>query len=169
MCSKRATVYRHIWAASWQKQLSDCEPSEDSDQPGHPPSLNRAFAVRMEKDWVLNYPLGAQRRLWSDWADAQADLSLRWAHNHIVGFVMRRLICFLLLLSSVHKNAKPSPPADPKRKPFPNRAYFAIVQPLFYIAFHTWLLDRYVVLEYIYILVQCSNRSARKMSIFQEI
>ena len=33
-----------------------------------------------------------QRRLWSDWADAQADLSLRWAHNHIVGFVMRRLI-----------------------------------------------------------------------------
>ena len=22
----------------------------------------------------------------------QADLSLRWAHNHIVGFVMRRLI-----------------------------------------------------------------------------
>ena len=24
--------------------------------------------------------------------DAQADLSLRWAHSHIVGFVMRRLI-----------------------------------------------------------------------------
>ena len=31
-------------------------------------------------------------RLWSDWADAQADLSLRWAHSLIVGFVMRRLI-----------------------------------------------------------------------------
>ena len=29
---------------------------------------------------------------WSDWADAQADLSLRWAHSHFVGFVMRRLI-----------------------------------------------------------------------------
>ena len=29
----------------------------------------------------------------SDWADAQADLSLRWAHNHFVGFVMWRLIC----------------------------------------------------------------------------
>ena len=25
---------------------------------------------------------------WSDWADAQADLSLRWAHTHFVGFVM---------------------------------------------------------------------------------
>ena len=29
---------------------------------------------------------------WSEWADAQADLSLRWAHSHIVGFVTRRLI-----------------------------------------------------------------------------
>ena len=29
----------------------------------------------------------------SDWADAQADLSLRWSHNHLVGFVMSRLIC----------------------------------------------------------------------------
>ena len=28
-----------------------------------------------------------------DWADAQADLSLHWAHNNIVGFVPRRLIC----------------------------------------------------------------------------
>ena len=69
-----------------------CAPSEDSDQPGHPPSLIRVLAVRMNKPWVLSYPLSAQRRLWSDWADAQADLSLRWVHNHIVGFVMRRLI-----------------------------------------------------------------------------
>ena len=49
------------------------------------------FAVRMKKAWVLSYPLSAQRRLWSDWADAQADLSLHWAHTHFVGFVMRRL------------------------------------------------------------------------------
>ena len=40
-----------------------CAPSEDSDQPGHPPSLIRVFAVRMKKAWVLNYPLSAQRRL----------------------------------------------------------------------------------------------------------
>ena len=33
-----------------------------------------------------------QRRLWSDWTDAQADLSLRWANTHFVGFVMSRLI-----------------------------------------------------------------------------
>ena len=29
---------------------------------------------------------------WSDWADAQTDLSLRWAHTHFVGFVMLWLI-----------------------------------------------------------------------------
>ena len=59
---------------------------------GHPPNLIRVFSVRMKKAWVLSYPLSAQRRLWSDWADAQTDLSVRWAHNHFVGFVMRRLI-----------------------------------------------------------------------------
>ena len=64
----------------------------DSDQPAHPPSLMRVFAVRMQKTWVLSYPLSAQRRLLSDWADAHADLSLRWAHSHFVGFVMSRLI-----------------------------------------------------------------------------
>ena len=25
---------------------------------------------------------------WSEWADAQADLSLHWAHTHFVGFVV---------------------------------------------------------------------------------
>ena len=44
------------------------------------------FAVRMKKAWVLSYPLSAQRRLWSDWADAQADLRLRWAHKPLCWF-----------------------------------------------------------------------------------
>ena len=81
------------WAALWQNQQSECAPSKDSEQPGHPPSLIRVFAVRMKKAWVLSYPLSAQRRLWSDWADAQADLNLCWAHTHFVGFVTRRLKC----------------------------------------------------------------------------
>ena len=72
-------------AATWQNQTNDSAPSEDSDQPGHPPSLIRVFAVRMN-------PMSAQRRLWSDWADNQADLSLRWAHTYYVGFVMSRLM-----------------------------------------------------------------------------
>ena len=33
-------------------------PSEDPDQPGHPPSLIRVFAFHMKKAWVLSYPLG---------------------------------------------------------------------------------------------------------------
>ena len=84
-----------IWAATWQSQQSDSTPSENSVQPGHPPSLIRVFAVHMKTAWVLSYPLSAQRRLWSDWVDAQADLSLRWAHTQFVGFVMSRLICYV--------------------------------------------------------------------------
>ena len=42
-----------------------CAPSEDSDQPGHSPSLIRVFAVRMEKAYVFSYPsLGAQSFCW---------------------------------------------------------------------------------------------------------
>ena len=84
-----------IWATTRQNQQSECAPSEDSDQPGHLPSLIRVFAICMKKAWVLSYPLSSQRRLWSDWADAQADLSLRWAHSHFVGFVMSQLIYWL--------------------------------------------------------------------------
>ena len=90
------------WATTWQNQQNEDVPSEDSEQPGNPPSLSRVFAVRTKKAWVLSYPLSAQRRLWSDWADAQADLSLRWAHSHFVGFVTSRLKsdsiqqCFIL-------------------------------------------------------------------------
>ena len=63
-----------------------CVPSEDSDQPGHPPSLTRVSAVRLKQNWVLSYPLSAQRRLWSDWVDVQADLSLRWAQKSFCWF-----------------------------------------------------------------------------------
>ena len=70
-----------IRAAAWQNQQTVCAASEDSDQPQHPPSLIRVFTVRMKKPWVLSYPLNAQRRLWSDWVDAQADQSSLGAHS----------------------------------------------------------------------------------------
>ena len=57
-----------------------CAPSKDSDQPGHPPSLIRVFAVRLKTARILIYPLGASKDSESDWAEAQADLGLRWAH-----------------------------------------------------------------------------------------
>ena len=80
------TTFVIEYANSWNEPHRDktnkmaCAPSEDSDQPGHPPSLIRVFAVRLKKASSLSYSLSAQRRLWSDWADAQADLSLRRAH-----------------------------------------------------------------------------------------
>ena len=57
-----------IWAALWQNQQSECAPSEDSDQPGHPPSLIRVFAVRMKKAWTLSYSFSAQEGLW--WSES---------------------------------------------------------------------------------------------------
>ena len=38
-------------------------PSEDTDQPAHPPSLIRVFAVNLKKYWVLSYQLSALRSL----------------------------------------------------------------------------------------------------------
>ena len=72
-----------IWAATWQNQQSECAPCEDSDQPGHPPNLIRAFVVRMKKPWVLTYALSAQRRLRLDWADDGAHLINKYKQPHI--------------------------------------------------------------------------------------
>ena len=95
MRSRQCLASYIVWAEIRQNQQCGCAPREDSDQPGHPASLIRVFTVRMKKTWALSYPLSAQRRLWSDWADAQADLSLRWAHSHFVGFVMSWLVSCL--------------------------------------------------------------------------
>ena len=75
-----------------------CATSENSDQPAHLRSLMRVFAARMKKAWVLSYPLSAQQRLWSNWADAQADLSLHWANIRFVGFITRWLINIYTIL-----------------------------------------------------------------------
>ena len=64
-------------------------PSEDSDQPGHPPSLIRVFAVPIKKSWVLSYPLSAQRRLIRLCGCAGRA-------GHFDGFVVLRLIYYTL-------------------------------------------------------------------------
>ena len=82
-------------AATWQNQQSDCAPSEDSDQPGYPPSLIRAFAVRMKKAWILSYPLSA-----SDDSDQTGRMPrLIW--------VFARRIVILLVLSCRGSNILP--------------------------------------------------------------
>ena len=64
----RGVVSLLVYSSSFQPQHDKtnkmtCAPSEDSAQPGHPPSLISVFVVRMKPHWVLSYPLRAQRRL----------------------------------------------------------------------------------------------------------
>ena len=65
---------------SEKKYLLTCASNEDSNQPAHPRSLIRAFVVRMKKPCIPGFPKCDQWRFWSDCANAQADLNLRWAH-----------------------------------------------------------------------------------------
>ena len=78
--------------------LLRCAPSEYSDQPAHSRSLIRIFTGRIFNSQGCKVSSCEQRRLRSDCADAQADLSLRWAHtsdgtfsrfaNHIYADIM---------------------------------------------------------------------------------
>ena len=62
------------------------------------------FAVCMKKALVLSYPLTAQQRLWSDWVDAQADLSLCWAQMPFCRFchVLTHFSCSSINLRYTH-------------------------------------------------------------------
>ena len=66
-------------------------PSEDSVQTGR----IRVFSVRLKKHWVLSYLLSTLRRLWSDWADVQANPSLRWAHRSFCGFCREAALIYI--------------------------------------------------------------------------
>ena len=59
------------------------------------------FAVCLMGSYRPKVSSCGQLRLWSDWADAQADLSLRWTHNHFVGFVRLWLKLTWLMLDRI--------------------------------------------------------------------
>ena len=90
MCAHRRL--RSAWASAQSDQSLRC-----------PQRLIWVFAVRLKKPWVLSYPLSAQRRLWSDWAYSQADVSHHWAYSHFVGFVMKWLISLLIMVQKQRK------------------------------------------------------------------
>ena len=50
------------------------------------PNFLHADSKDSDQDWADT------QGLWSDWVDAQADLSLRWMHTHFVGFALSQLI-----------------------------------------------------------------------------
>ena len=78
-----------------------CAPSEDSDQPGHPPSLIRVFAVCSMGSLGPRLSSCGQWKLWSDWADAQADPSLPWVHMPFCRF------CHALAQINIYLDAPP--------------------------------------------------------------
>ena len=59
--------------------------------------LRSAFTVRSRP----KLSLWGQRRLWSEWAHAQADLSLRWAHRSFLWFC-HEAAHFLLIMHKPH-------------------------------------------------------------------
>ena len=67
-------------------------------QPGHPPSLIRVFSVH--SNWAAKDPsfFQADSEDWSDWVDAQADVSLPWVHMPLI---------FDILISTVTLNIGP--------------------------------------------------------------
>ena len=78
-------------------------PSEDSDQPGHPPSLIRVFTVRMKKAWVLSYPLSAsedsdQTGRLPGWSESSLGahailLVLSWGGSIYIGIIPLHMSC----------------------------------------------------------------------------
>ena len=89
----KSNVILHPWQRTGKNEPEHdnsykmtCASSEDSDQPVHSPSLIRVFAVRKKIAWALGYHLSAQQTLCSVWADAQSDLSRRWANMSFCWF-----------------------------------------------------------------------------------
>ena len=71
-----------IWTCARQNQQNDAQSDQSCCYP-HEETLSPKL------------PLSAQQRLWSDWVDAQADLSLCWAHRSFCWFccAMAHLFC----------------------------------------------------------------------------
>ena len=68
-----------------------CAPSEDADQPGHPPSLIRVFTVRLMGSLGPRLSSSGQRRLLIRLGGCPGWSVFAGRTGHFVGFVMRRL------------------------------------------------------------------------------
>ena len=96
---------QQYWAATWQNQQSDCAPSEDSDQPGHLPSLIRVFACTQ---WVAKGPgwseslLGAHPFCWFCHVAAHLYNMIKffswYAYSSFWGLLSERIKLILLII-----------------------------------------------------------------------
>ena len=95
-----------IWATTWQNQQNECAPSEDSDQPGHLPSLDQS--LHCPKPWVLSYPLSARRRLIRLGGCPGGSESSLGAQSLLVLSYCGSYICKSLPLDACYRNVKSS-------------------------------------------------------------
>ena len=83
-------IYETAWEKTYNKTFMT---SRDSDQPVHSSNMSRVLVYPYLDSLEVVEGTCDQRRLWSDCADAQADLSLRWSRNSYCRFVVRWLMC----------------------------------------------------------------------------
>ena len=74
-----------------------CVTSNESYQPVHPPSIAKVLIYSLLDSSKAVERTCDQQRLWSDCADAQVDLSLRWSHKSCCRF--RRALTHMLFSS----------------------------------------------------------------------
>ena len=89
-CVKTSVEYKPAHDKTYNKT---CVTSKDFDQPVLLLSTAGVIVHPSSDSPKAAESTGDHRRLWSDVADAQADLSLRWSHKSFVGFVVRWFIC----------------------------------------------------------------------------
>ena len=106
-------VIGYIYEPRHDKTNKMSAPSEDSDQPGHLPSLIRVFAVHMKKHWVLRYPLSAQQGLirlggCPGWSMSLLGAQSLWWFCHVVAIFQVAVGCRTLAdawqISAVKEN-----------------------------------------------------------------
>ena len=76
-------IYEQAHGKTYDKT---CVTSKDSDQPVRPPSLASVLVYPSLASLEVVEDTCDQRRLWSDCADAQADLIIRWSHKSYYRF-----------------------------------------------------------------------------------
>ena len=96
-----------IWAATWQNQQNACAPSISLDQPGHPPSPIRIFAVAVKNAWALSYLLSAQQRLirlsgYPGWSESWLGTHSFCWFCHVVAHILYKILPFSLRLNGIN-------------------------------------------------------------------
>ena len=106
-----------------------------TNQPAHARSLLRDVVVRMKKLCIFDYPKCVQWRFWSDCANDEADLNIRWAHMSENQYVFSRCGPCVFWLSFDCKGSQmfalsSDPLMGPSSFPFRKHAYSNILKIL---------------------------------------